>query len=105
LGWIITTLTYIKSHKALCTYGNLSYHLIFLYICIDLSLSEQLEHLSAAAHIVLALYVFDDARSLFIPTLLFVDISIMVKNAHFCIAKAKVNHPNQPFFLALLGTD
>ena len=100
-----STPTYIKSREALRTYGDLSYHLIFPYICVDLSLSEQLEHLSAAAHIVLALYVFDDARSLFIPTPLFVDIGIMVKNAHFCVAKAKVDHPNQPFFLALLGTD
>jgi len=100
-----STPTYIKSCEALCTYGNMSYHLIFLYICVDLSLAEQLEHLSAVAHLVLALYVLGDAQSLFIPSPLFVDIGIMVKNAHFCIAKAKVDHPNQPFFLALLGTD
>ena len=97
--------TYIKTREALCLYGKLSYHLIFPYICIDLSLSEQLEHLSAAAHLVLVLYVDDDARAHFIPTPLFVDIGIMIKNAYFCVAKAKIDHPNQPFFLGLLGTD
>jgi len=56
-----STLTYIKARKALCIYGKLSYHLIFLYICVELSLSEQLEHLSAAIHLILALYVLDDA--------------------------------------------
>jgi len=56
-------------------------------------------------HLVLALYVLDDAWSHFIPNPLFVDISMMVKNTFFCIAKAKVDHPKQPFFLVLLGTD
>jgi len=97
--------TYFKACEALRIYGELSYHLIYPYICVDLSLSEQLEHLSAAVHLVLALYVLDDAQSHFIPAPLFVDMSIMVKNAFFCVAKAKVNHPNQPFFLVLLGTD
>lgn len=100
-----STPTYVKAREAMRIYGELSYHLIFPYTCIDLSLSEQLEHLSAAVHLILALYTLDDARSHFIPTFLFVDVSIMVKNAFFCVAKAKVDHPNQPFFLVLLGTD
>ena len=102
---VSSTPTYIKAREALHIYGELSYHLIFLYICIEVSLSEQLEHLSVAVHLILALYVLDGARSHFIPTSLFVDVSIMVKNAFFCIAKAKVDHPNDPFFLVLLGTD
>ena len=100
-----STLTYIKVHEALCLYGNLSYNLIFPYICINLSLSEQLEHLSTAAHLVLTPYVDDNMRSQFIPTPLFVNISIMIKNAYFCVAKAKINHPNHPFFLTLLVTN
>ena len=102
---VSNTPTYIRAHEALRTYGELSYHLVFPYICTDLSLSEQLEHLSAVVHLILALYVLDGARSEFIPNPLFVDISIMVKNAFFCVAKAKVDHPNEPFFLVLLGTD
>jgi len=100
-----STPTYIKSCKALHTYSDMSYHLIFPYICVNLSLAEQLEHLSTVAHLVLVLYVLGDTWSLFIPSPLFVDIGIMVKNAHFCVAKVKVDHPNQPFFLALLGTN
>ena len=102
---VSSTPTYIKARDTLRIYGALLYHLIFPYICVELSLSEQLEHLSVAMHLTLALYVLDGAWSHFIPTSLFVDIGIMVKNVFFCVAKAKVNHPNDPFFLVLLGTD
>src|SRR5579863_9710096 len=97
--------TYIKMHNALWLYSELLYHLIFLYICVELLLSEQLKHISVVIHLVLALYVLDDAWLQFILTSLFVNISIMVKNAIFCVAKAKVDHPNKPFFLVLLETD
>lgn len=96
---------YIEVRDALRLYGQFSYHLIFPYICMELSLSEQLGHLSTAVHLALALYVHDDAKSLFIPNALFVDIGIMVKNAFFCVAKAKTDHPMEPFFIVLLGTD
>jgi hypothetical protein len=89
---------YIEVRKALCLYGQFCYHLIFPYLCTELSLTEQLEHLSAAVHLLLALYVHEDARSHFIPTPLFVDIGIMVKNAFFCVMKAKLDHPVDPFF-------
>ena len=39
------------------------------------------------------------------PTQLYVDIMIMIKNAYFCVAKAKVDNPNGEFWLILLGTD
>ena len=96
---------YIEVREALRLYGQLCYHMIFPYLCTELSLAEQLEHLSAAAHLLLVLYVHEDARSRFVPTPLFVDIGIMIKNAFFCVAKAKMDHPLDPFFLVLLGTD
>jgi hypothetical protein len=99
------TQTYVNVCEALRIYGQLAYHLIFPYICTELSLSEQLKHLSAAAHLTLALYVDNDARTQFIPNALFIDIGIMIKNVFFCIAKAKAEHPMQPFFIILLGTD
>jgi hypothetical protein len=102
---LIRTHTYINTHNALQLYSQLSYHLIIPYICSELSLSEQLVHLSTAVHLVLALYVHEDAKSTFIPNVLFVDISIMVKNAFFCIAKAKAEHPTQLFYIVLLGTN
>jgi len=79
--------------------------LIFLYLCTKLSLAEQLEHLSATEHLLLALYVYEDARSHFVPTPLFINIGIMVKNTFFCVTKAKMDHLMDPFFLVLLGTD
>ena len=97
--------SYIEVRDALRLYGQFSYHLIFPYICTELSLSEQLEHLSVAVHLALALYVHEDAKSLFIPNALFVDIGIMIKNVFFCVAKAKMEHPMEPFFIVLLGTD
>jgi hypothetical protein len=56
-----STQMYIDKCKALHVYGQLAYHLIFPYICTELSLSEQLEHLSVASHLTLALYIHDDA--------------------------------------------
>jgi hypothetical protein len=96
---------YIDVREALCVYGQLAYHLIFPYICMELLLSEQLEHLSVASHLTLALYIHDDAQSQFIPDALFINIGIMIKNVFFCVAKAKAEHPMQPFFIVLLGTD
>jgi hypothetical protein len=76
---------------------------VFPYLCVDLSLSEQLEHLSAAAHLALALYRM--AGKDFIPTNLYIDVMLMIKNAFFCIAKAKVDDPEGEFWIILLGTD
>ena len=53
--------TYVDVHEALHIYGQLTYYLISPYIHTELLLSEQLEHLSAAAHLTLALYVHNDA--------------------------------------------
>ncbi|KAJ6576765.1 hypothetical protein B0H10DRAFT_1963342 [Mycena sp. CBHHK59/15] len=96
-------LGFIAARDALRIIGSLFYHLIFPYICVDLTLSEQLEHLSAAAHLNLLLY--RDGQKEVLPTLLFTDIMIMIKNVYFCVAKAKVDDPTGNFWLILLGTD
>ncbi|KAJ7671994.1 hypothetical protein B0H17DRAFT_1335340 [Mycena rosella] len=92
-----------SQRHALRLIGSLFYHLVFPYLCVDLTPSEQLEHLSAAAHIALLLY--RDGQKKALPTLLFIDIMIMIKNAYFCVAKAKVDDPTGKFWLILLGTD
>lgn len=46
----------VSTREALHTSGTLFCHLIFPYICVNFTLSEQLEHLSAAAHLALILY-------------------------------------------------
>ena len=75
------------------------------YICVDLLLSEQLIYLSAAAHLLVALFAEDQVGTKLMPTQLYVDPMIMIKNVYFCVAKAKVDNPNEPFYLILLGTD
>lgn len=37
--------------------------------------------------------------------LTFKDIILLVKNAFFCIVKAKIRTPDEEFFIVLLGTD
>lgn len=93
----------VQTREALRILGKLLWHLLFPYICVDLTLSEQLEHLSAAAHLALTLYHQHGPK--FLPTLLYVDIMIMVKNIFFCVAKAKVDDPKSSFYCMLLGTD
>ncbi|KAJ7208384.1 hypothetical protein GGX14DRAFT_365527, partial [Mycena pura] len=94
--------TFIETRDALRILGSFFYHLVAPYICVDMSLSEQLEHLSAAAHLAMVLY--RDGQQEALPTLLYTDIMIMIKNVYFCVAKTKVDDPLSQFFLVLLGT-
>ena len=77
--------------------------MIFPYLCINLSISEQIEHLSAAAHLALILYKLGGKD--FILMNLYIDLMIMIKNVVFCMAKAKIDNPDGEFWLILLGTD
>lgn len=92
-----------EAREALWTLGKFLFHLIYPFLCVDLSLSEQLEHLSAAGHLTLTLY--SQAGKDFIPTELFIDVMIMIKNVYFCIAKSKIDDPEGSFWIILLGTD
>lgn len=91
------------AREALWILGKLLFHLVFPYLCVDLSLSEQIEHLSAGANLALGLYKL--AGKNFIPTNLLIDMMIMIKNVVFCVAKAKVDDPEGEFWIILLGTD
>jgi hypothetical protein len=46
---------FCRARKALQIFGRLGYHLVMPYICLSLSLREQLVHLSTAAHLLLIL--------------------------------------------------
>ena len=39
------------------------------------------------------------------PTQLYIDIMIMIKNAYFCVTKTKADNPNGNFWVVILGTD
>ncbi|KIJ45014.1 hypothetical protein M422DRAFT_167515 [Sphaerobolus stellatus SS14] len=95
--------TYIKARTALSIVGELWMALIAPFTDSKMSLREQLKSLSQAAHMTLALY--RHGKGLFMPVQLFIDIMHMVKNAYFCVAKAKIDDPEGKFFITLLGTD
>ncbi|KAJ7512180.1 hypothetical protein B0H11DRAFT_1843949 [Mycena galericulata] len=94
-----------RARRALQTFGKLGYYLVMPYICVTLSLREQLIHLSAAAHLLLILFTGNRAGTSFMANQTFVNVMLMVKNAFFCVAKAKVDIPDSEFFLILLGTN
>ncbi|KAF8150584.1 hypothetical protein B0H34DRAFT_784860 [Crassisporium funariophilum] len=94
---------FLNLQEALWIFGKLLFHMVFPYVCVNLSLSEQLEHLSAVAHLYLLL--FWRGGKAFIPTDLYIDLMLMIKNIYFCVAKAKVDNPQGLFWVILLGTD
>ncbi|KAF9071008.1 hypothetical protein BDP27DRAFT_1382615 [Rhodocollybia butyracea] len=86
--------------EAIKLIGTLFYeYLVLPYICIKFLFSEQLQHLSSAAFLLLVLYRRSGKD--FIPTLLYQDIQIMVKNALFCVAKSKIDISNGRFWLLI----
>ncbi|KAJ7455119.1 hypothetical protein FB451DRAFT_1049058, partial [Mycena latifolia] len=99
------TPTFIRARKALQIFGRLAYNLVMPYIYLNLTLREQLTHLSTAAHLLLILFTTDHAGTSFMANQTFVNIMVMIKNTFFCVAKAKVDIPDSEFFLILLGTD
>ncbi|KAF7358468.1 hypothetical protein MVEN_00897300 [Mycena venus] len=99
------TPTFCRAREALKIFGKLGYYLIMPYVCVELDLSTQLSYLSAAAHLLLDLFVHDNARTSFMPVQTFVNLMIMIKNVFFCVAKTKVDIPEGKFWLILLSTD
>ena len=96
---------FTETREVLRTLGKVFMNILLPYVCVELSLSEQLTLLSTAAHMLLAMAHEDNAGTKLMPSQLYIDLMIMVKNAYFCVAKAKVDNPIGKFFLILLGTD
>ncbi|KAK0232597.1 hypothetical protein IW262DRAFT_1258284, partial [Armillaria fumosa] len=92
-----------SSRRIICLLGRLYHHLLNAYLDVSLSLSEQLTHLSAAAHIILAVYSRDKGN--FIPVQLCYNTQSMVKNVYFTVAKAQWDRPLSKCHIILLGTD
>lgn len=97
--------SFVAARNALRMLGSLFRHLTLPFVQVTLSLHEQLAHLSAAAHLATFLFTSNDARNKAMPVLTFKDIILLVKNAFFCVAKAKIRTPDEEFFIVLLGTD
>ncbi|ESK82613.1 hypothetical protein Moror_11240 [Moniliophthora roreri MCA 2997] len=97
------SLGYHAAQEALVLLGSFFRHLLFPYVYVELTLSEQIQHLSAAAH--LGLTLFHAGQQKFLPTLLYNDIMIMIKNAIFSVAKAKVNNPDGDPVWIIVGSN
>ncbi|KAF8676640.1 hypothetical protein AX14_004851 [Amanita brunnescens Koide BX004] len=95
----------VSSQHAICVLGQLFKYIVLPYIQTTLSLHEQLTYLSAAAHLTFFLYTHNHTSSAFIPSQTYFDIMLMIKNAYFCVSKAKVWTPGDKFYLVLMGTD
>lgn len=91
------------NRRILSLLGSLYVHLLDPYTNTTLSLHQQLTHLSAAAHLLLALYA--KYRGAFIPVQLYHDTMAMIKNAFFCVAKTQIDDPEGLFWLILLCSD
>jgi len=88
---------------ALRLVGKLYGHFLDAYTNINLSLHEQLRNLSAAAHLVMAIYSYDKGDSM--PSQMYFDIQTTIKNVFFCVAKTQVYNPDGKFWIILIGTD
>jgi hypothetical protein len=95
--------TFQVTRSALRLLGGVYAHFLEAYTNINLSLHEQLVHLSAAAHLILAIYSKDRGGSM--PVQLFYDMMTTAKNVYFCVGKTQVDDPNGKFWIILLGTD
>ncbi|KAF7798238.1 hypothetical protein EIP86_009455, partial [Pleurotus ostreatoroseus] len=94
---------YKETRRVLGLLGRLYTHILQAYTNLHATLSDQLAHLSATAHLVMVLYLKD--RGGFIPAILYLDLMLMIKNAYFCVAKTKRDNPDGSFWVILLGTD
>ncbi|KAF8869844.1 hypothetical protein CPB84DRAFT_1693712 [Gymnopilus junonius] len=91
------------TRRVLHLLGRIYHHLLSAYLDVELSLHDQLVHLSAVAHLILAMYHKDKGD--FIPVQTFFDVMSMIKNVHFCVAKTQIDNPEGSFWIILLGTD
>jgi hypothetical protein len=92
-----------STRRVLRLLGKLYGHLLHAYTNVTLSLSEQLVHLSAASHLVLAIY--NQEKGEFIPVQTCFDTASMIKNVYFCVAKVQKDNPEGSFWLVLVGSD
>ncbi|KAF8601235.1 hypothetical protein BDV93DRAFT_585605, partial [Ceratobasidium sp. AG-I] len=95
--------TFALKRRILNLVGSLYCYLLDPITDISMSLGQQLTYLSAAAHMLLALYAAN--KGAFMPTQLYYYIQTYIKCAYFCVAKTKLDDPLGRFYITLLGTD
>ena len=86
---------YQSARHILWLFGHIYFYLLTAYLDITLSLNDQLVRLSAAAHLILAIYHTDKGE--FIPGQTCFDVMCMIKNIYFSMAKPRLMTPQAHF--------
>src|SRR5260370_3664421 len=97
--------TWIAQRHAIYLMGCICYFLVWSFTDVMFCLWQQLEYLSAVSHLLLVLFQANPQRDKFMPTQLYTDTQLMIKNVFFCVAKEKIANPNGKIHIILLGTD
>ncbi|KAJ7908012.1 hypothetical protein B0H13DRAFT_2662175 [Mycena leptocephala] len=97
------TPTFKNTRRILRLLGCLYRHILEAYTNIKLSLHDQLVHISAAMHLMLALYNKEAGR--FVPSQTYFDFMTAGKNLFFCVAKTQIDDPDGQFWIISPGSD
>ncbi|KAJ7232378.1 hypothetical protein C8J57DRAFT_1579011 [Mycena rebaudengoi] len=89
--------------EALCLLGELFDALLQPFINTELSLSEQIESLIKASHLLCALYIQNGTS--FMSNQLYADLQAMIKNAILMVPKTRLINGKLKVFICLLGDD
>ncbi|KAJ6609514.1 hypothetical protein B0H10DRAFT_1813540, partial [Mycena sp. CBHHK59/15] len=92
-----------NTRRTLCLLGAFYRHILEAYTNIQLSLHEQLVHLSASMHLMMAIYKKE--AGLFVPSQTYFDFMTAGKNIFFCVAKTQIDDPNGKFWIIQPGSD
>jgi hypothetical protein len=83
--------------------ANVLGNFLLPFISVDMSLSEQLRHLSAYSHLITALYLRHGLS--FMTSALFADSQAIVKNIFFTAMRLQIADPNTLYYILFEGTD
>ncbi|KAJ7232148.1 hypothetical protein B0H12DRAFT_1003412, partial [Mycena haematopus] len=94
---------FTNTRRVLRLLGALYRHILEAYTNVQLSLPAQLTHISAAMHLMMALYKKEAGR--FVPSQTYFDFMTAGKNLFFCVAKTQIDDPSGKFWIISPGTD
>lgn len=97
------TPAFCNTRRVLRLLGALYHHVLEAYTNIKLSLHQQLTHVRAAMHLIMAIYRREAGK--FVPLQTYFNFMTARENGFFCVAKTQIDNPNGRFWLILLGTD
>jgi hypothetical protein len=96
-------LTEICHRHTFVSFARVLNHFVLPFISIEMTLSQQVQSLSAYAHLTAAMYLKHGLT--FLTGALYADSQAIVKNIIFCIAQLQLIDGNLKFYIILEGTD